>query len=552
MFGHSLISKRLITPDQLEEALTLQKFKKDKLGRLLVELGYLKESSLNRALKDYIKPNASAKVMDLIQLKKSSRRVKKLSQEEESFLQSHQLELIKWERNEVVLISCDYKDSVIKKAEKMFGRSVIPQIVKPKIFSLLNMERLKKESPSSCPHEIIVSKPLSDEQKLEADNPYSQLIRESIDEALKREASDIHYEPFDSHYVIRFRIHGVLFDWKVLNKSHTEALTAQLKSIVNMELDVMDQPQDSRTSFDKRQVDIRASSFPVVGKTEKIVLRIQKKNKTFSLEKLGLPEKSYNRLLSAIQKQDGLILISGPTGSGKTTTLYSLLGQMDKYGKNISTIENPVEKKLDRINQANISDNKSLSDLESAIMRQDPDTILVGEIRDEKSAKLCMRLSSTGHLVLSTIHANGAVEVIERLKNLGIDGFSIKSSLRLSVAQRLVKKVCPYCSKKANDKLINQVFREINQNTHLKMYLKKIAFHEFKTIHHKGCSKCQYGIIGRMAVVEYLEKNEIRSFVENTQIKDTPSLIPRISLEREYLRLAFLGIIDIKEMIQTI
>ena len=253
-------------------------------------------------------------------------------------------------------------------------------------------------------------------------------------------ASDIHYEPFDSLYVIRFRIHGVLSDWKTLGRSHAEAITAKLKSILNMDLSIVGRPQDSRASFSKRKLDIRASSFPVLGNTEKIVLRLQRQDEILSLEELELNPKAYQTLLYAIQKKEGLILISGPTGSGKTTTLYSLLHKMDQYGKNISTLEDPVEKKLLRINQANMRGHKNFGYFERALMRQDPDIVLVGEVRDPESAKLCMRLSATGHLVLSTIHANGALEVVERLKNLGIDNFSIKSNLRLSVAQRLVQK----------------------------------------------------------------------------------------------------------------
>lgn len=159
---------------------------------------------------------------------------------------------------------------------------------------------------------------------------------------------------------------------------------------------------------------------------------------------------------------------------------------MDRHGKNISTLENPVEKKLGRINQANVSDYNSFADFQRALMRQDPDVILIGEVRDEETAKLCMKMAATGHLVLSTIHANGAIEVIERLRNLGIDDLSIKSNLRLSAAQRLVQLSCPYCK-----------------------------------LPTKGCNKCHTGIIGRKAVIEFIERETIQETIQGEGVRIT-------------------------------
>ena len=422
----------------------------------------------------------------------------------------------------MTILACKYKDKTIREAEKLFKRPVALKLVKWDIFSLLNEQC--REHPKNT---LTSMKKLNDEQRLEENNPYSRLIRDSIDAALKVGASDVHYEPFDSGYIIRFRIHGILSDWKALESKYTEPITAKLKSIVNMDMAVIGRPQDSRAFFPKRSLDIRANSFPVVGSSEKIVLRFQRQKESFSLEKLGLQERPYNALLRGIQKQDGLILISGPTGSGKTTTLYSLLCKMDKYGKNISTLEDPVEKKLDRISQAQVGDYKDFSDFERALLRQDPDIILLGEIRDKKSAELCMRLAATGHLVLSTIHANGAYEVIERLKNLGIDDFSIKSHLRLSVAQRLVKKICPICSKPASDKLIADAIKNIKSFGIEKITPESSKTNHFKTVQKNGCQKCKNGIVGRMIVMEYLEKDDIKSLMENgvnTKTQNAPRL----------------------------
>ena len=255
------------------------------------------------------------------------------------------------------------------------------------------------------------------------------------------------------------------------------------------------------------------------------------------MEELGLSEDSYSKILDTAYKRDGLILISGPTGSGKTTTLYSLLCKMDKYGKNISTLENPVEKKLDRINQANITDYNSFSDFQRALMRQDPDIILVGEVRDKESAELCLKLSATGHLVLSTIHANGAVEVVERLKNLGIDEFSIKSNLRLSIAQRLLRKLCPSCRKRADDTLLHKLSNEFEGID--------FDYSLLSVTNPKGCERCQHGVVGRVAVIEYLEKEDVKKFLQNQSNFSLDRTLKQASL-----KLAEQGLIDLNEVIQ--
>ncbi|MBT4761929.1 MAG: Flp pilus assembly complex ATPase component TadA [Bdellovibrionaceae bacterium] len=530
MFGDYLVSKQTVTLNQLNEALRLQKFKKSKIGRLLVELGYINQAQLDSALFDYIKPKCNLKITELIELKK----IVITPEDIKELLISNQSYVIKSTSKVVVFLTKVFSDKFIQEAESLLSQKVILWVVEPDIFSLVDVEnRVSKEHQSS----IIVSQNKTDEQKLKEENPYAKLIRESVDEALIIGASDIHYEPFDTGYIIRFRVHGILREWKVLEKNHIDAITAKLKSIINMDLATIGKPQDSRATFKNRLLDIRASSFPVVGSSEKIVLRLQRQDQKFVLEELGLSESSYQLVMDAIQKQDGLILISGPTGSGKTTTLYSLLSKMDKVGKNISTLENPVEMKLDRINQANVGDYNSFADFQRALMRQDPDIILVGEVRDKESAELCMKLSATGHLVLSTIHANGAIEVVERLKNLGVDEYSIRSNLRLSVAQRLAKKLCQKCSIKANDNIVTKTLKFCESD--------REKSHKFKVTNTSGCEHCQSGVVGRVAIIEYLEKEEISNFILSTE-----QFTKGISLKGESLKLATQGIIDINEVLQ--
>ena len=577
LFGNYLLQNGFISERELKEALAIQRFKKEKIGRLLRELGYISSNTLNEALRGYFKPFCSENISELIKTKKSflNSQLCPTSEEAKGLLKDHKLDIISLSEKEVTLVGCEYQDSIIQEAERILSKRVMLKVVEPEVFDLL----FSKKKSTSSPPLITLQKNITDEGKLEEKNPYSQLIRESIDEALKAGASDIHYEPMNSRYIIRFRINGSLFDWKNFDGCYSQGITTKLKSIFNMDPTIVNQPQDSRASFSNRRVDIRASSFPVLGGKEKVVLRFQSQGEVFSLEKLGLSSQAYQVLMENIQKKEGLILISGPTGSGKTTTLYSLLEKMDKHMKNISTLENPIEKQLERITQASFTDYEHFEVFERALMRQDPDIILVGEVRDAPSANLCMRLSTTGHLVLSTIHANGAIEVIERLRSLGIDDFLIKSNLHLSVAQRLLPKVCPHCSKDATPDLLGRLTNLHHlQAKGINTDSKQLG--TFKTLNKEGCSNCTQGIIGRVAVMEYAEKDEIRSFVESTvglksserhrgedvwgkkvkesqasdpsskgdQIENTKDILKKGSIQSECLRLASLGFIDAREV----
>lgn len=527
MFGKYLVGNKIVTKEQLQECINLQRFKKEKIGRLLVELGYLTQKNLDQALVKFLRPECPLKVSELIKLKKAIA----LTESEKKFADSIDCEVIQKDDKQIILISTGFSDLKIKKAEGFFSKKITLWITTEEISSIISSGNKKSSKRSS---KLVVNQSLSDEERLEEDNPYARLIRESIDDAITKGASDIHYEPFNENYIIRLRVHGELSDWKVVEAKHSEAITNKLKSIINMDLATIGRPQDSSALFVKRKTTIRANSFPVVSGGEKIVLRLQKQDQEFILEELGLSKTSYDVITRAITKRDGLILISGPTGSGKTTTLYSLLCKMDQFGKNISTLENPVEKRLPRINQGNLFDYGSFSDFQRALMRQDPDIILVGEVRDKESAELCMKLSATGHLVLSTIHANGAKEVVERLKTLDVDDFLIKSNLRLSVAQRLPKKICPECSMTAPSDLVEKVLNlhEIEDPTQLKV------------TNPKGCDKCHAGVISRVAVIEYLEKDEVKQSLLD------PDFTSDSSLTNESLSLAVKGLIDINEVLQ--
>lgn len=518
MFGQYIIEKGYVSSQDLDRALLLAKFRKKKLGRLLVELGFISKAQLDALLIGYLQPFNREKYEDL---KKNMGEVH-LSSEHAQFFDKLSVLPIALNTNHIEVLVKEFRDEIAEQIEEYFGCSVGLYITEAHLFDILAAKTVKDKDDRSS---IVVSRELNDDQKLSEFDPFAKFLKNCLECAKTLEASDIHFEPYDTEYLIRFRVHGHLNDWKRFSVTHTLPLTSKLKWIINMDLGLIGQPQDSRATFHSLGIDIRGSSMPVTSGGEKIVLRLQYQEKSFNIRQLGIREQKLNTLLDSISKSDGLILISGPTGSGKTTTLYALLEEMDRLGKNISTLENPVEKQLARVNQANIKDYKDFVSFQRALMRQDPDVILLGEIRDTETAELALKLASTGHLVLSTIHANGAVQVIDRLTNLGADSFSIKTNLRLSVAQRLLRKICQGCSQPASEDLLKRLENSSGN---------------FRLINQTGCSSCYQGVTGRIAVIEYIGKDEVAKLGIETVLASQP-------IAYECLQLARSGFIDIRD-----
>ncbi|MBI2603777.1 MAG: Flp pilus assembly complex ATPase component TadA [Deltaproteobacteria bacterium] len=519
-FGEYLLRMGIIHEQDIREVLALQRYRKRKLGRLLVELGKLTPSDLDVLLRQYLKPLCE---LGFQELKIRASKIK-TNESDQKFFRSKNIVPIELTDGEITIIGCVFADALIEEIEDRFKRSVTFAVVEPHLLDLV--ARTPTTKTITTKHLITVTQTVHDDDKLTEDNPYTKLLWECVKAAKDLGASDIHFEPFDLEYFIRFRTHGQLNDWKRLTIDHVQPLTARLKHLVNMDLAVVGMPQDSRAGFHTLGIDVRASSMPVSSGGEKIVLRLQYRDKKLDIRDLGLSDAKLQVLLDSIGKSDGLILISGPTGSGKTTTLYALLEEMDRLGKNISTLENPVEKQLPRINQADISDHRDFASFQRALMRQDPDVILLGEIRDAQTADLSMKLSSTGHLVLSTIHANGAVEVVDRLASLGVDSFSVRSNLRLSVAQRLLRTICPHCSRVAPFAL--------------KRKFGTLESEDFRITNLDGCKHCYKGVTGRRAVIEFLGREEINKMGNSTPCVSS-------SLFDECLDLAKSGLIDIRD-----
>jgi type II secretory ATPase GspE/PulE/Tfp pilus assembly ATPase PilB-like protein len=338
-----------------------------------------------------------------------------------------------------------------------------------------------------------------------ATNNHETLIKKLIAEAKELKTSDIHLESTLDGGRIRMRIDGHMTIRYSLNKDEYLQLVNQVK--IQSELDISQKriPQDGRISFKDQSetFDLRVSTITTLH-GEKIVLRILRSDaSSLTFEDIGIPEDLSKELKLQLIKPHGLILISGPTGSGKTTTLYSILKQLNKENKNILTIEDPIEYTLPGLNQVQVNEDIGLT-FPLAIrsfLRQDPDIIIVGEIRDEETAKTAIRAALTGHLVISTIHTNSAFESLKRLIEMNVPDYLVKSTLNLSISQRLVRKLCSNCSE--NDTLTRQLFRIIPTNV-----LKEIESFNLKK--EKGCSNCNYsGYDGRIALFEYLQSDQL-------------------------------------------
>ncbi|MCP4553732.1 MAG: type II/IV secretion system protein [Bacteroidetes bacterium] len=337
---------------------------------------------------------------------------------------------------------------------------------------------------------------------LNQDNPsIIKHIDEIIKKAVAAGASDIHFEPFEKHMACRFRIDGSLRLDRNIEKDSVAETIARLKIMSDLDISEKRRPQDGRIRFNTgaKVVDIRVSFLPT-DFGEKAVLRLlDKESLRLDLDLLGLPESHKELLQEKITLSNGMILVTGPTGSGKTTTLYAVLNKLCSPNVNITTIEDPIEYNLEGINQTHIRPeiNLTFGNALRAILRQDPNIIMVGEIRDKETLDQAIRASLTGHLVLSTLHTNNSIATISRMLDLGAESYLLGSTLKLVIAQRLVQTICPACKEKDSSQEQKAAARKLGADSNLTVSSGL------------GCSECNNtGFIGRKAIYEFFPVNE--------------------------------------------
>lgn len=401
------------------------------------------------------------------------------------------------------------------------------------------------------------------EMRIEEEAPITKMVAVIFKHAVEGRASDIHIEPFETKTRVRFRVDGILYSSLFLPKEIHASVVSRIKILANLKIDETRIPQDGRIrlKIDERNIDFRVSTFPT-SKGEKVVLRILDPTRGIkTLPELGLESKNLKIFKESITKPYGMILLTGPTGSGKSTTLYAILNILNKEKVNIVSLEDPVEYYIEGVNQSQVRPEIGYSFASGlrSILRQDPDIIMVGEIRDSETAELAIHAALTGHLVLSTLHTNDAIGVVPRLMDMGIEKFLIPASLILASAQRLVKKLCPYCRKPVEltteaKEIVEKVIKEIPQEVLRNLKIKE----PYKLYSAKGCKRCGFkGTKGRIAIFEAfkmspeIEKIVLTEFSEE-KLKEELKNQGMISMFSDGVLKALRGIVSLEEVLQIV
>ena len=403
-------------------------------------------------------------------------------------------------------------------------------------------------------------------QMMIQDAPVSKLVQVIINHAIEGGASDIHIEPIDDEYRVRFRVDGLLHSSLVLPKSVGMATISHIKILSNLKIDETRKPQDGRFKsskgkiISKESVDFRVSTLPVIS-GEKVVMRVlTKDDRVFNLKKLGLLGRNYDILRKKINETSGIILLTGPTGSGKSTTLYSFLKIINIEERNIVTLEDPVEYSLDGINQSQINPSIGYTFANGlrSILRQDPNVIMIGEIRDGETAELAIHAALTGHLVFSTLHTNSAISAIPRLIDMGLEPFLLSSSLNAVAAQRLVRRLCDNC--KEEIKLPNTIYEKIKNSLknisseEIEKYgLKPLDLENMKFYKGVGCEECGgVGYKGRVAIYECVDvNNDLREVIiekDELLLKKVAGEQHLLDMRQDGLLKALLGLTSVSEV----
>ena len=393
--------------------------------------------------------------------------------------------------------------------------------------------------------------------------PVSRIVSVIIRHAVEARASDIHIEPFAKESRVRYRIDGILHTSLTLPRSIHNAIIARIKVLAKLKLDETRVPQDGRIRLlvSNREVDFRVSTLPLVSQ-EKVVMRILDTSKGApTLEGLGFNKLALQRIEEGIKKTSGIFLVTGPTGSGKTTTLYAVLNILNQEGVNISTLEDPIEYEIKGVNQSQIRPKIGFTFANGlrSLLRQDPNIIMVGEIRDEETAELSIHASLTGHLVLSSLHTNDAIGAVFRLLDMKIERFLLSSTLRTVVAQRLVRRLCEHCkqptelSSDANEEIISEIKQtpsHVVKDELADFTTPDDIFKKYKVFKAVGCSRCENtGYASRVAIMEIIDLNDnLREIINNNDKDFTLEAIKKVE---DFVTIKQDGIIKVLQGLTT-
>lgn len=511
--GDLLIAAGTITPEELDMGLQRQKETKERLGAALISAGIITEAELIEALRLQLG-------IEYIDLSKTTIPISMAQVVPKNIAKQFQVVPVRMERDELYLAMSDPMNFyAIEEVKKAVRKKIVPMIattegVEHAILVLYGnegaaraIEAMKREAPieeDNGEEAQFTGNILNDNIN---DAPTIRLVNFIIERAILERASDIHIEPKEKELQVRMRIDGVLRKILTIPKNLQNSVISRLKIMSGMDIAERRVPQDGRFNVKnkKREFDLRVNSLPTVY-GEKIVARLLDKRAGYlTPDSIGLMGDNLKKYQRAIHCTSGVILIAGPTGSGKSSTMNTMISQLNTEEVNVVTLEDPVEYNIDGVNQVQINEKTGMDFANGlrAILRQDPDIIAVGEIRDGETAQISMRAAITGHVVLSTIHTNDAVGTIERLEDIGVEPYLIATALRAVISQRLVRRICPKCKK--SYEATDEEVRRLGLST------------EHKHIFYRGegCADCfNTGYRGRIGVFEILEITpEIRPLI---------------------------------------
>lgn len=549
--GELLLNDSRITQEQLQKALDVQSKEPGKLGSILIRLGFVTEEDIAQALsKQFGYPSINLskfeideKMMDLIKPEIARRHIVMpvhrigsiltlaMADPSNLFVQ----EEIRFSTNLRIQAVIAPESSILEAIDKYYGSS-----------TGIEAQKFLEEIDLSDDAAVELIEDTDDEAlegEMEEDAPAVKLVNLIFQDAISKGVSDIHFEPYEKVFRVRFRIDGILHEYMTPPMNLKNKVTSRVKLISGIDIAERRLPQDGRirtkinVKGKTKTIDMRVSSLPITH-GEKIVIRIlDKDNLMLDMTKLGFEPDSLKKFDSNISEPWGIVLVTGPTGSGKTNTLYSAISKLNVEDVNIMTAENPVEFNLYGINQVNIKEQIGLTFPASlrSFLRQDPNIILVGEIRDFETADIAIKAALTGHMVLSTLHTNDAPSTIARLINMGIEPFLVSSAVRLVVAQRLIRRLCSACKKEGN----------IPAQTLIDIGFAPEEAKSVKIFEPKGCEKCNNtGYKGRVGLFEVMEiDEEIR---EQIMVGVSTSELRQKAKEKGMLTLRMSGIEKIK------
>jgi len=553
--GELLVKENLLTTEQLRKAREEAKSKGQRLGAQITKLGFLQENQLSEFVaKQYGVPDINLDEFDI------DPAVIQLIPEEVA--QKHTVIPVNRAGSTLILATADpsnifaiddikfltgYNVEVVVAAEEQIKRAIDRYYDKANALDDIMGDFDDSDMEVVTDGDDVDVSALAKESE---DAPVVKLVNLILTDAVKRVASDIHIEPYEKEFRVRYRIDGVLYEVMKPPLKLKNAITSRIK--IMSELDIAERrlPQDGRIKLKLgrgKEMDYRVSVLPTLFGEKTVMRLLDKSNLQLDMTKLGFEEKQLETFKHAIHQPFGMVLVTGPTGSGKTTTLYSALSELNKISENISTAEDPVEFNLMGINQVQMHDDIGLNFAAAlrSFLRQDPDIIMVGEIRDFETAEIAVKAALTGHMVLSTLHTNDAPSTINRLLNMGIEPFLVASSVNAIVAQRLARRVCGECKEQEAD-----VTREAMAAAGLSEDEVKAT----KPMRGRGCNNCSNtGYRGRVALYEVMRVGEeLKEFILNgasaTEIKREAIRLGMATLRRSALNKFKEGVTTLSEV----